>query len=93
MPKGNLAYSAAACDVLPLFRGKPFRLLIGGGGKAVECADARIAIGSAQEEGAALFTPPTLAKRRRIPGLNSGTIHLGEDFNEPLPDEFWLGIE
>ncbi len=34
-----------------------------------------------------------LAKRRRIPGLNGRTIHLGEDFNEPLSDEFWLGVE
>jgi antitoxin (DNA-binding transcriptional repressor) of toxin-antitoxin stability system len=28
---------------------------------------------------------------KRIPGLNRGEIWVGEDFDEPLPDEFWLG--
>ena len=27
----------------------------------------------------------------RIPGLYQGQIWMGEDFNDPLPDEFWLG--
>ncbi len=26
----------------------------------------------------------------RIPGLHQGEIWMSEDFNEPLPDEFWL---
>ncbi len=30
------------------------------------------------------FTP-------RIPGLHAGTIWTSDDFDEPLPDEFWLG--
>jgi hypothetical protein len=27
----------------------------------------------------------------RIPGLHQGQIWISEDFNDPLPDEFWLG--
>ncbi|MCP4105313.1 MAG: toxin-antitoxin (TA) system antitoxin [Desulfobacteraceae bacterium] len=29
--------------------------------------------------------------RKRIPGLNRGEIWTSEDFDDPLPDEFWLG--
>lgn len=27
----------------------------------------------------------------RIPGLHQGQVWMSEDFNEPLPDDFWLG--
>lgn len=27
----------------------------------------------------------------RIAGLHSGAIWISDDFDEPLPDEFWLG--
>jgi hypothetical protein len=27
----------------------------------------------------------------RIPGLHAGTTWVSDDFDEPLPDEFWLG--
>jgi hypothetical protein len=27
----------------------------------------------------------------RMPGLHLGQVWMSEDFNEPLPDEFWLG--
>ena len=27
----------------------------------------------------------------RIPGLHKGEIWMSEDFNDSLPDEFWLG--
>ena len=30
------------------------------------------------------------SKRKRVPGLNRGTIWTSEDFDDPLPDEFWL---
>jgi prevent-host-death family protein len=30
-------------------------------------------------------------KKKRIAGLNRGMIWSSEDFDEPLPDEFWLG--
>jgi len=32
-------------------------------------------------------------KKKRVAGLNRGTIWTSEDFDEPLPDEFWLGKE
>ena len=32
-------------------------------------------------------------KKKRVVGLNRGTIWTSEDFDEPLPDEFWLGKE
>lgn len=27
----------------------------------------------------------------RVAGLHSGSIHMAEGFEEPLPDEFWMG--
>ena len=33
------------------------------------------------------------SRKKRVAGLNRGTISTSEDFNEPLPDEFWLGRE
>ena len=32
-------------------------------------------------------------KRQRVLGLNKGQISMSDDFNAPLPDEFWLGEE
>jgi hypothetical protein len=29
----------------------------------------------------------------RILGLNRGAMKMSDDFDEPLPDEFWLGEE
>lgn len=29
----------------------------------------------------------------RIPGLNAGMIWVSDDFDDPLPDAFWLGEE
>jgi prevent-host-death family protein len=31
------------------------------------------------------------SKKKRVAGLNRGSISTSEDFDEPLPDEFWLG--
>ncbi|MDZ7960411.1 MAG: DUF2281 domain-containing protein [Aulosira sp. DedQUE10] len=28
---------------------------------------------------------------QRVLGLNQGEIWMSEDFNDPLPDEFWTG--
>jgi hypothetical protein len=28
---------------------------------------------------------------QRIPGLHTGTVWMSDDFDAPLPDEFWLG--
>ena len=33
------------------------------------------------------------SKKQRVAGLNRGAISTSEDFDEPLPDEFWLGQE
>lgn len=30
------------------------------------------------------------AKKKRIAGLNRGSIWTSEDFDKPLPDEFWM---
>jgi hypothetical protein len=30
---------------------------------------------------------------QRIPNLEQGKIIMSDDFNEPLPDSFWLGVE
>ncbi|MEZ4731319.1 MAG: type II toxin-antitoxin system prevent-host-death family antitoxin [Caldilineaceae bacterium] len=35
----------------------------------------------------------TPKKKKRIAGLNRGMIWTSDDFDAPLPDEFWLGKE
>ena len=32
-------------------------------------------------------------RKKRVAGLHRGAIWTSEDFDEPLPDEFWLGQE
>ncbi len=39
----------------------------------------------------ARLVPVTGLKKKRVAGLNRGTIWTSEDFDKPLPDEFWLG--
>ena len=41
----------------------------------------------------ARLLPVVPSKRKRVAGLNRGTIWTSEDFDESLPDEFWLGQE
>jgi prevent-host-death family protein len=36
---------------------------------------------------------PLTLQRARTPGLHPGAIQTSEDFNSPLPDEFWTGSE
>ena len=36
---------------------------------------------------------PVVQQRMRIGNLNPGSISTTEDFDAPLPDEFWLGDE
>lgn len=43
----------------------------------------------AEETASVRNAPP----RKRIAGLNRGSIWVSDDFDEPLPDEFWLGQE
>jgi prevent-host-death family protein len=33
------------------------------------------------------------SKMKRVAGLNRGAISTSEDFDDPLPDDFWLGPE
>ena len=33
----------------------------------------------------------TPKKGKRVAGLNRGKIRMSDDFDAPLPDEFWLG--
>jgi hypothetical protein len=32
-------------------------------------------------------------KQQRIPDLDRSNYRMSDDFNDPLPDEFWLGDE
>jgi len=41
----------------------------------------------------ARLVPIAPSKKKRVAGLNRGTIWTSEDFDEPLPDELWLGQE
>ena len=36
-------------------------------------------------------TSPAPSVTQRIPGLDAGTTWLSDDFDDPLPDSFWLG--
>jgi antitoxin (DNA-binding transcriptional repressor) of toxin-antitoxin stability system len=31
--------------------------------------------------------------RERVMGLHRGAAWMSDDFDEPLPDEFWLGVD
>ncbi len=37
--------------------------------------------------------PSNSSNLPRTAGLHQGEIWMSDDFNEPLPDEFWLGEE
>jgi hypothetical protein len=37
--------------------------------------------------------PPQPLPKKRTPGLHPGAFVMGDDFDDPLPDEFWLGEE
>ena len=37
------------------------------------------------------FVPVPKVEQRRIAGLHRGAMRMHDDFNDPLPDEFWLG--
>jgi len=41
----------------------------------------------------ARIVPVAASKKNRVAGRNRGTVWTSEDFDEPLPDEFWLGRE
>lgn len=33
----------------------------------------------------------SIAPKPRVAGLHAGTTWVSDDFDDPLPDEFWLG--
>ncbi|NJO84028.1 MAG: toxin-antitoxin (TA) system antitoxin [Blastochloris sp.] len=37
------------------------------------------------------LVPVRKRPQRRVAGLHRGALKMRDDFNEPLPDEFWLG--
>ncbi len=41
----------------------------------------------------ARIVPVTAQQRQRVPDLHKGEIWTSEDFDEPLPEEFWLDSE
>lgn len=43
------------------------------------------------EKPLARLIPAVPSPGERIAGLNSGDLWMSDDFDEPLPDDFWLG--
>jgi antitoxin (DNA-binding transcriptional repressor) of toxin-antitoxin stability system len=41
----------------------------------------------------ARLVPVETALRERVPDLHPGNFKVSDDFDEELPDEFWLGEE
>jgi antitoxin (DNA-binding transcriptional repressor) of toxin-antitoxin stability system len=41
----------------------------------------------------AKIVPVPMSNDTRIAGLNKGKIWVSDDFDEPLPDQFWTGAE
>ncbi len=39
----------------------------------------------------ARLVPVSSRAAARVPGLHAGSITMGPDFDEPLPDSFWTG--
>lgn len=37
------------------------------------------------------LVPVNSQAKRRTAGLHRGAMQMSDDFNDPLPDEFWLG--
>lgn len=48
---------------------------------------------SEDDKPVARLVPMTRSKQKRVAGLNRGAILMSDDFDEPLPDEFWTGTE
>jgi len=40
----------------------------------------------------ARLVPLALPTKSRVAGLHTGAIWTSDDFDEPLPDEFWMGV-
>lgn len=44
-----------------------------------------------QENGCLVMVPTQSLQKTRVLGLHLGSVQMSDDFDEPLPDEFWLG--
>jgi antitoxin (DNA-binding transcriptional repressor) of toxin-antitoxin stability system len=51
----------------------------------------RVVIEKDEEPLAEIVGISTPKKGKRVAGLNRGTAWVSDDFDAPLPDEFWLG--
>ena len=45
------------------------------------------------QESVVQLVPIRKQRQRRIAGLHRGAMRMRDDFNDPLPDAFWLGEE
>jgi len=41
----------------------------------------------------AKLTPLDVVPQKRIAGLDDGAVWISDDFDDPLPDEFWTGTD
>ncbi len=46
---------------------------------------------SENQESVVQLVPIRKQHKRRVAGLHRGAMRMHEDFNAPLPDDFWLG--
>lgn len=44
-----------------------------------------------KDESQVRLVPVRTMTRGRVAGLHKGAIRMTADFNDPLPDEFWVG--
>lgn len=51
----------------------------------------RVVIQKDEEPLAELLGISSPKKGKRVAGLNRGKMRISDDFDAPLPDEFWLG--
>jgi antitoxin (DNA-binding transcriptional repressor) of toxin-antitoxin stability system len=51
----------------------------------------RVVIQKDEEPLAELLGISSPKKGKRVAGLNRGKMRMSDDFDAPLPDEFWLG--
>lgn len=66
----------------------------GVGALLYESSAAPTSLASIMRDALVFYTEvPLLVTQPRKPGLQPGSIWVSEDFDEPLPDEFWAGDE
>ena len=48
---------------------------------------------SSDDKPLAKIVPFSSSPKKRIAGLNKGKVKMSDDFDEPLPNDFWTGAE